>query len=266
VSELVDIHAHVLPRIDDGPADTEAALALVRAAADAGTVTLAATPHLRVDFPDVHVTELAARCAELRTLVEQERIGVRLVVGAEVSLTWALDASPDELALATYGQRGKDLLIESPTAPVAGLPELLYSLRLQGFRITLAHPERSADFQRNPSRLKELVRQGVLVQVNAEALLTPRDGSAVGRFASELCTEGVAHVIASDGHRAGSWRPVTALASAVDAAASIVGLARARWMAREAPAAIIAGAELPEAPGIQAGRRSRRRFTRRSRD
>jgi protein-tyrosine phosphatase len=266
VSEFVDIHAHVVARIDDGPADMEEALALVRAAADAGTATLAATPHLRADFPDVHVNELAARCAELRSLVEQERIGVRLVVGAEVSLIWALDASRDELALATYGQRGKDLLIESPSAAVAGLPELLHSLRLQGFRITLAHPERSREFQRKPSQLRELVRQGVLLQVNAEALLTGRGGAAVRRLATELCREGVAHVIASDGHRAGSWRPVTALASAVDVLAAVVGPARARWMAREAPAAIIAGAELPAPPATHAGRRARRRFMGRWRD
>jgi protein-tyrosine phosphatase len=257
VSEFVDIHAHVVARIDDGPADMEEALALVRAAADAGTATLAATPHLRADFPDVHVNELAARCAELRSLVEQDGIGVRLVVGAEVSLIWALDASRDELALATYGQRGKDLLIESPSAAVAGLPELLYRLRLQGFRITLAHPERSREFQRKPSQLRELVRQGVLLQVNAEAL-TGRGGAAVRRLATDLCREGVAHVIASDGHRAGSWRPVTALASAVDVLAGIVGPARAGWMAREAPAAIIAGAELPAPPAMHAGRWARR--------
>lgn len=263
MSELVDIHTHVLPRIDDGPADIEEALALVRAAADAGTATLAATPHLRADFPDVHVTELAAQCAELQFLIKQEGIGVRLVVGAEVSLSWALDASPDELVLASYCQRGKDLLIETPSAAVAGLPELLYHLRLQGFRVTLAHPERSPEFQRNPSQLHALVGQGILLQINAGTLLTRRGGSAAHRLATKLCREGLAHAIASDGHRARSWRPVTALGTAVDVAAAIVGPLRASWMGREAPAAIIAGNELPDPPAIAPSRSIRRRFMRR---
>ncbi len=262
MSAFVDIHAHVLPGIDDGPADTEQALALVRAAADAGTAVLAATPHLRADFPEVHVNELAPRCVALRALIEQEGIGIRLVGGAEVSLMWALDAGPRELALASYAQRGKDLLIESPSAAVAGLPELLYHLRRQGFRITLAHPERSPEFQRNPSQLQALVDQGILLQLNAEALLTRRGRSAAHRLATQLCREGLAHVIASDGHRARSPRPVTLIAGGVEAAAAIVGTARAGWMVRETPAAIIAGEPLPDPPGRRPHARMRRWFVR----
>jgi protein-tyrosine phosphatase len=56
--------AHVLPGIDDGPADLAGSIALARAAAEIGTVTLAATPHVRPDFPDVHVDE---GCVSLRS-------------------------------------------------------------------------------------------------------------------------------------------------------------------------------------------------------
>jgi protein-tyrosine phosphatase len=83
---FVDIHAHVLPGIDDGPADLDGALALLRAAEGCGITTLAATPHVRSDFPDVYLEELAARVQALREEAERESIGVRLVGGAEVSL------------------------------------------------------------------------------------------------------------------------------------------------------------------------------------
>ena len=132
-------------------------------------------------FPDVHVTELARRAEELREAGEMAGIEIQVVSGAEVSLVWALEASEEQLALATYDQGGTDLLIETPTFNVVGLESLLYRLRAKGLRVTLAHPERSVPFQRDPSRLAELVRQGVLLQVNADAA---DHGTATIRHAS----------------------------------------------------------------------------------
>src|SRR5437588_9368643 len=110
--ERVDIHAHLLPGIDDGPADLEGSLAMAWAAVDAGTGTIAATPHLRTDFPDVHVEELTERCEQMRRALEQAGLPLRIVEGAEVSLSWALGAGEERLKLATYGQRGTDVVIE----------------------------------------------------------------------------------------------------------------------------------------------------------
>jgi protein-tyrosine phosphatase len=250
---------HVLPGIDDGPPDLEQALAMARAAQDSGTSTLAATPHLRSDFPDVHVGELAHRCQAMREAIEHEGIALELVSGAEVSLAWALEARDEELRLASYGQRGTDLLIETPTT-VAGLAELLYQVRVRGYRVTLAHPERSADFQSDSSPLAELVGQGVLVQVNASSLRADRRGSHLQRLAARLCRDGLAHVIASDGHRAASWRPVDELAAAVAVAGALVGPERARWLTRHAPAAILNGEQLPEAPAAAERSRVQRLF------
>jgi protein-tyrosine phosphatase len=50
MSGFVDIHAHLLPGIDDGPGDIQEALEMARAAVDAGTETIAVTPHVRTRF------------------------------------------------------------------------------------------------------------------------------------------------------------------------------------------------------------------------
>jgi protein-tyrosine phosphatase len=255
VNGYIDLHAHVLPGIDDGPPDLDESLAMLSAAAASGITTIAATPHLRADFPDVHVGELANRCAELRAAIMRAGLEIGLVSGAEVSLVWALEASDDELRLATYDQRGSDLLIETPTVNAVGLGMLLYDLRAKGLRITLAHPERSAEFQRDPARLGELVSQGVLLQVNADSLLDDRRGSSDGKLGRQLCADGLAHALASDGHRSTSWRPVTRLARGAEAATALVGVERAQWMLQAAPAAIIAGSKLPDPPAIVAHRR-----------
>lgn len=244
----MDIHAHVLPGIDDGPEDLNESLALARAAAGCGIATIASTPHLRPDFPDVHVHELADRCEAMREAIDRDGIPIRLVCGAEVSLTWAIGASDQELALASYGQRGTDLLIETPTVSTLSIDRFLEVLQTKGYRLTLGHPERNLDFQRDDSRLREVVAKGVLLQVNADSLLGLGEDRGAKRLARHLLTEGLAHVIGSDGHRAALWRPVTQLQEAVRAAVELAGPGRAQWMTQAAPSAILEGDELPEPP------------------
>jgi protein-tyrosine phosphatase len=250
----------VLHGIDDGPPDLAQSLSMLRTAAESGTATIASTPHLRPDFPDVHVEELADRCSAMREAIAHEGIQIELVSGAEVSLVWAAEASDEELALASYGQRGTDLLIETPRSQLAGVDRVLFGLQTKGYRITLGHPERSAYFQRDDDPLRAFVEHGNLLQVNAGSLLRSHSDGRVRRFATKLVSQGLVHAIASDGHRGSAWRPVTLLADGVEEAAELVGPARARWMAHAAPAAIVTGAALPDPPPAIEQRRRRLPF------
>ncbi len=242
----------MLPGIDDGPTTIEASLAMARAAAEAGTAVLAVTPHLHANFPNVDVERIAAGVEQIQAAIDAEGTELRLVAGAETSLVWALEASDEHLRLATYNQRGADLLIETPT-DVSMIEQLLYQVRLRGVRVTLAHPERSETFQRQPERLARLHEQGILLQVNASALLRAR--SPGRKLIEHLVRNELADVMASDGHRATEWRPVGALADGAAALSALAGPARAQWMVREAPGAIVAGTALPPAPEIKPPRR-----------
>jgi protein-tyrosine phosphatase len=242
---VIDLHCHVLPGIDDGPRDAEESIALLTGAARSGVRVVAATPHLRPDHPGVDVAELSERCERL-ALRLPPGVDVELVPAAEVDALLAQGASDEVLRLASYGQRGTDLLVETP---YGGLPpnfeELLFAITVRGFRILLAHPERSRDLQARPQRLEDLVRRGVLLQITAPALLARRRAPA-RRLAVALIERGLAHVLASDAHSARGPRPPT-LADAVEAASG-VDPRRARWMVEDAPAAILAGEPLPPAP------------------
>ena len=244
---MIDLHAHVLPGIDDGPAGIEESVELAREAHRDGVRTLALTPHLRDDYPAVVPDELSTRRDDLARRLAEESCELELVTGGEVDIAWGQRAGADALRLVSYGQAGTDLLVETP---YGGLPfhfeEMLWKLRAQGFRVLLAHPERNATLQGDPERLRRLVDQGVLVQVTAEALAGPR-GSRSRRFAAAMVSEGVAHVIASDAH--GAATVVRAGMSEGVAAAAAIDPARAEWMATDAPAAILAGAALPRPPG-----------------
>lgn len=244
---MIDLHAHPLPGVDDGPPDVEAALGLLRAAFGDGIEVMAATPHLREDFPAVRVEQVAPRCLALGIAAARRGVDApTLVPAGEVGLTWALAASDDELMAATYGGRGHDLLVETPYGQLPpGFDEAVFRLAVRGVRILLAHPERNAGLRREPERLAALVRSGVLLQVEAGSILG-EDERGVRRLVLDLIREGVAHVIASDAHSSGPWR-APRLAEAVREAERHVG-PRARWMVTDVPAAILAGDPLPAAP------------------
>jgi protein-tyrosine phosphatase len=245
---VIDLHSHLLPGIDDGAPDLEHALDLARAAADQGTRVLAATPHLRADFPDVRTEELASRCDEIRAAIAHAGIDLEVVQGGEAGVMWAVNAGDDDLRAGSYGARGTDLLVETPYGPLNDVFEqLLLTLADRGYRLLLAHPENNPTFQRSPERLHELVERGVLLQVTARSLIRPDRKKGPRALAESLVRDGSAHVLASDAHSGHELRP-PALGAGATAAAALVGEERARWLVQDAPAAILAGEPLPEPP------------------
>jgi protein-tyrosine phosphatase len=244
---MIDLHSHVLPGIDDGAGDLGEALELAGVAAARGTGVLAATPHVRADHPRVVPEELSNRCTALNARLEEAGVALEVVQGGEVDLDWAGGASDEELSLVSYGGRGTDLLVETPYGSLpAEFEERLVALAARGFRILLAHPERSPALQEDPGRVAGLIAQRVLVQLTARSLVESAAPSAVHELAVVLVGEGLAHVLASDAHGAGGPAPHD-LARGVDAAAAIAGK-RAQWMVSDAPAAILAGQPLPPCP------------------
>jgi protein-tyrosine phosphatase len=252
---VIDLHSHILPGIDDGPPNMAGSVALAAAAAKAGTTTMAATPHLRADFPDVHPGELAERCRSLAARLDEERVPITIVSGGEVDVHWSATASDEALRQASFGQRGRDLLVETPYASVGpDFEEMLDQLTRRGYRILLAHPERSLTFQTQPTRLEQLVERGVLLQVTTNAVASTDRHSRSRWLAQGLVEHGMAHVIASDAHRAHEWRP-PALTEAVASARHLAPL-RADWMVTDAPAAVLEGVPLPPPPSRRWPRRA----------
>src|SRR5436305_9557111 len=202
---MIDIHTHVLPGIDDGPEDTVGSVAMAHLAAERGTRTLVANPHVRNDHRRVVVEEIQERARTLNRLVRDYGIDVFIVPGGEVDLSRALEMSDEELSLVTLGGNGRDLLIEAPYGQLPSVFEsLLQSLVTRGFRVTLGHPELNPTFQADPERLGALAGAGVIVQITAASLAGKR--SAARSLAFRALHDGWASVLASDAHSA-EWRP-----------------------------------------------------------
>jgi protein-tyrosine phosphatase len=243
---MIDLHAHVLPGIDDGPPHLDGTLELLKRAVANQTRIIAATPHLRGDFPRVVVEQIGPACRALQARIPPAW-NLQVVPGGEVDLLWAQDATDEQLRYASYDNRGTDLLVETPYGPLTGaFEDALYALADRGFRILLAHPELNSSFQQAPERLEALVEGGVLLQITGASLLRTPGKSASTQLARWLVEHDVAHVIASDTHTGGAWRPSEMMAA--HRAARQLAPHRASWMVNAAPAAILAGEPLPPVP------------------
>jgi protein-tyrosine phosphatase len=236
---VIDLHAHVLPGIDDGPPDLGAALALVRAAAEDGTRTIVATPHVSERYPN-EPAAIGAAVAGFRAAVAAAGLPVEVLAGAEIALARIPELDEDELHALTLGG-GPNLLVEPPLSHAAGdFDGIVLGLLDRGHGVVLAHPERCPAFQREPQRLTRLVAAGARTSLTASSLVG-RFGSHVERFALRLLRDGLVHDLASDGHDLARRRPELATPLR-EAAALRPGLGElSTWLTNDAPAALLAG-------------------------
>jgi protein-tyrosine phosphatase len=234
---FTDLHCHLLPGVDDGPATMAESVEYAAAAVAAGTSTIVATPHVEL----VDVAELPDRVRTLRAALDAEGVTLDVRCGGELKPFSIPDLSDADLDTIAHGPPGaRWLLYEVPFDGadeefVAGAREL----RARGFGLLLAHPERSAGMVDGGGLrvIESLLADGAVVATNTGPLLG-REGDDRRRAAEALLRRGVPGVVATDAHA--PRRPYT-LAVASDAIAAVTGRPDvARRLATDTPARLLA--------------------------
>jgi protein-tyrosine phosphatase len=192
---FVDCHSHVVPSGDDGASSIEDGLALCRSAAEHGTAVLFATPHVWPHYPLTRDREAGVRAAFERM---RPRAGLELRLGFELTPTRALLGEDPQ----RYVLEGTDrVLLE---VDFVGSADLAFALaehvERSGLRPVIAHPERTEAVLDDRSVADDLAARGWALQVNASSL-TGRHGPEIEELGWSLVEDGLASVVASDGHR-----------------------------------------------------------------
>jgi protein-tyrosine phosphatase len=196
----VDLHTHVIPALDDGPADLETAVALARAAAADGTGVLVATSHSdEVLQQRLDRGAMEQRADEVRRAVAGAAIPLTILVGVEIKL------EPDTVGRLRRGELyplndSRYVLVEPPFSALPPyVDHALLELQAAGYVPVIAHPERNARVQEEPRRLYDWVVRGAMVQISA-ASVTGGHGRGAARIARLAVAHRLAHVLASDAH------------------------------------------------------------------
>ena len=197
---MIDLHCHLLPGVDDGPAEMEIALEMCRLAARDGTTAAFATPHVRHErWWNGDRAELEAVWRELTRAAPD---GFEIYLGAEIAVRSHLLEEVAQLPggdLLTLGGSRYLLLELHPRGLGPDPGELIHELVVDGFWPIIAHPERVGWLMADLPLVEHLVAEGAYLQLTAMSLT-----GEMGRFAEanahELLNRGLVHFLSSDAH------------------------------------------------------------------
>jgi protein-tyrosine phosphatase len=207
---VIEIHAHVLPGIDDGPRNLEESLALLSAFVADGVTHVVATPHVHQQvFPlnNRSFNELALQ--EFKQAIAAHDLAISLSVAGEVRLDEQVIELFERGELPFLGRSAglHYLLLELPDGQIpVGTDKLIAWLRERKIQPVIAHPERNRVVRDTPQRGLELVQMGCLLQVTAGALLGGF-GQRVQTAAAFLVQQQAVAAIASDAHNLAARSP-----------------------------------------------------------
>src|SRR5699024_7236735 len=196
---MLDMHAHILPNVDDGPKTVMESIDVIRQMASEGVTEIIATshaynPHYHVDHNRVQ-TELPLLQKEL----QKQQIDVTLHVGQEVRIHEDLiDNFKNGAALSL--DNSNYFLLEHPSGeiPAYTIPMIQEMISMNKVPI-IAHPERNRAIASKPSRLERLVKNGALAQITAGSV-TGHFGKNIQKLSMQLIEANLIHTYGSDVH------------------------------------------------------------------
>jgi len=235
---LTDIHCHLLPGIDDGPADWETSLAMARMAVDDGFETMVATPHQLGRHAHNSGDAIRRLTAQLARRLADERLPLKVLPGADVRIEPEMVRgllSGEVLSLADHRRH---VLLELPHDVFIPLDGLLGQLDAAGMVGILSHPERNLGILGRPDVLGPLVDRGCLLQVTAGSLLGSF-GPEVQKFSRWMVGERLVHFVSTDAHGTRRRRPL--MRRSLECVAELTDWETAAELCCHNPAAVAAG-------------------------
>jgi tyrosine-protein phosphatase YwqE len=194
-----DLHAHLLPGLDDGVQTVTEALAVIGKLHALGYRKMITTPHVMSDTFKNTALGIRDACRNMQAVLQQNNLQVELQAAAEYyldeQLTAALTAGEP---LLTFGKRYVLFELNFMVEPL-NLNEFIFSLITSGYTPVLAHPERYLYFQQQPGKLEDLLSRGVLFQLNILSL-TGYYSKAAATLARLMTDNQWVHFAGSDCH------------------------------------------------------------------
>lgn len=218
---IIDIHSHILPKMDDGSSSSAMSVKMLTLAARQGVTHMAATPHF---YPQQNSpAEFLARRAKCRVRLEEaideaysyhkvpKEIALpELFFGAEVAFFPGISNIEHLDKLCILGTNV--MLLEMPFC--AWSPRILdevENISRHGISIIIAHLERFYRYQTDRHIIPALLDMPVTIQVNAEGLLTWTKRCKI----LKMFSSGTAQILGSDCHNLDDRRPNLGEARAV---------------------------------------------------
>jgi len=189
---MIDIHAHVLPGVDDGSSSLESSLKMIKESYQQGVTDIICTPHYRDQYKST-IAELRFALGDLKTNLD---IPVNLYLGQEFFIN--RNYKKDLLEKKAESMNGTDfLLVEFPFNDEIDIADLIYELKTLSYKPIVAHIERYS--YATLSVAEEVKSLGGLIQVNADSIVG-KNKRHYKKFIKQLFANDLVDFVASDIH------------------------------------------------------------------
>lgn len=180
---MIDIHAHILPAIDDGPTTLTQSVNIVKQAHAEGITAIFATSHSMNGVYQTTPTKIIKSCSQLTRELKNHNIPVHIRPGSEIRLTHDTVSQYDKGHLMTLNNLGRHILLELPPMFILdGVIHIIRQLAERGIVTIIAHPERNAAIKKNPDIISDLVDEGALMQITAMSVM-----GCFGKCSLKIC-------------------------------------------------------------------------------
>lgn len=204
--QYIDVHSHVLPGVDDGSKDMDMSIAMVDMAYEQGVRTMIATPHYypgHMRYPREHLDEVYRATV---SVIEEKYSDFTLLLGNEIYYRDEVVEKLKNKRICTMADTNYILLEFSPPVEYGYLSKAVYKCLDAGYYPILAHIERYGCLWKNEKQIRELIRMGAYMQINAENF----EGgffSTEKRVCLKMIQNGLVHFLGSDCHNLSSRKP-----------------------------------------------------------
>lgn len=204
---MIDIHSHLIPNVDDGAKSPEETIELIKEAREAGITDIILTPHYIINSYEQNAETLILLKDKLQQIINSENINVNLHIGMEVYITDNLVEILKQNKILTLAG-SKYLLMELPlNTNVQYLDMVIFRLIENNIIPIIAHPERYKFVQEDPSKVRELIDSGCLIQSNIGSILGIY-GKKAKKTIKYLLKNDLINFIATDTHRKNTIYPL----------------------------------------------------------
>lgn len=202
VKEMLDIHCHILPGVDDGSKDFETSLKMLELEIENGVKTIIVTPHQFLKKANISSREELYNIY-LRFQEETKHLPITILFGAEIYYNKLAKEAIKNHTVITMNN-SNTILMEFSLLDEVEIDEIVHDTMIRGYHTIVAHPER---YSYMTIQLAKSIKQaGGSIQLNTSSILG-NNGRKIKRKAFKLMKEDLVDYIASDAHSINLRKP-----------------------------------------------------------
>lgn len=163
--KITDVHAHILPRLDDGASCIEESVKMLRLAESQGITEIIATPHYSHYFKN-YVEDVQIACESLKQFVKNRtNFQIQIYPGQEIMYSEDVPDLMRQGKLMTLAGSRYFLMEFQPFESYSKILRAVRTVIMLGHGIILAHVERY-ECLRDREKIEELLQEGARLQMN----------------------------------------------------------------------------------------------------